>query len=142
MSASSIQYRPQGTAGAVGGGAPTNNAATNSSAPPAGSVPAVNSATPASPRANPPTTGGVIGGATGAPPAGGATSPPITGQSSPPIVPEAVQGVSAEQPTSRTGLAKPAAGGVTTKIVPAKPCSAAARETDGTTTCVGIRDRR
>jgi hypothetical protein len=69
--------------------------------------------------------------------------PPITGQSSPPPnAPLAVQGVAAEEPFSATGLAKPGADGVTTKIVPARPCSRAAKETDGTTTCVGIPDRR
>jgi len=91
-----------------------------------------------SPAGNPPTTGGVIGGYTGAPP----VSPPIAGQSSPPIVPDGVQGVATEEPGSRTGLAKPADNGVSTKIVPARPCSAAAKETDGTTTCVGIPDKR
>lgn len=40
-------------------------------------------------------------------------------------------------PQSDGGLAKEAADG-TTKMVPAVPCSTAARETDGTTTCVGI----
>ena len=30
----------------------------------------------------------------------------------------------------------PAEDGISTKIVPARPCSTAARETDGTTTCV------
>lgn len=41
-------------------------------------------------------------------------------------------------PQSNAGLAKEAADG-STLMVPAVPCSAAARETDGTTTCVGIR---
>ena len=40
-------------------------------------------------------------------------------------------------PQSDGGLAKPAADG-STKMVPAVPCTTAARETDGTTTCVGI----
>ena len=39
---------------------------------------------------------------------------------------------------SDTGLSKVAPDGVSTKIVRAVPCSTAARETDGTTTCVGI----
>ena len=39
---------------------------------------------------------------------------------------------------SETGLSKVAPDGVSTKIVRAVPCSTAARETDGTTTCVGI----
>jgi hypothetical protein len=126
-------------AGAVGGGAPTNNAATNSSAPPAasGSVPATNAPT----SANPPTTGGVLGGYNGvgnpSPAGAGASSPPITGQSSP-TVPEAVQGVAEQPASSSTGLAKTSADGTSTDIVPAKPCSTTAHETDGTTTCVGI----
>ena len=41
-------------------------------------------------------------------------------------------------PQSNAGLAKEAADG-TTRMVPAVPCSTAARGTDGTTTCVGIR---
>jgi hypothetical protein len=74
----------------------------------------------------------------------GSSSPPITGQSSP-VAPVAVQGIAAQTlVTPQTGLAKVAEDGVSTKIVRAKPCSAAARETDGTTTCVGIpsRDKR
>lgn len=125
-------------AGAVGGGAPANSN-TNSSV---GATPTPQQAVPTSPAGNPPTTGGVIGGYTGAPPADAKVSPPITAQSSPPIVPDGVQGAAAEQPGSRTGLAKPADNGVSTKIVPAQPCSAAAKETDGTTTCVGIPDKR
>jgi hypothetical protein len=39
---------------------------------------------------------------------------------------------------SETGLSKVAPDGVSTKIVRAVPCSTAARETDGTTTCIGI----
>jgi hypothetical protein len=39
---------------------------------------------------------------------------------------------------SDTGLNKVADDGVSTKTVGAVPCSKAARETDGTTTCVGI----
>jgi hypothetical protein len=126
----------------VGGGAPSNNAATNSSVPAAsGSVASSNTTTPTSPAANPPTSVGVIGGYTGAPNSTG-VSPPITAQSSPPIVPDGVQGVAAEQPGTRTGLATPADDGVSTKIVPAKPCSTAAHESDGTTTCVGMPNKR
>ena len=40
-------------------------------------------------------------------------------------------------PQSAGGLGKEAADG-STLMVPAVPCSTAARETDGTTTCVGI----
>jgi hypothetical protein len=39
---------------------------------------------------------------------------------------------------SATGLSKVADDGVSTKIVAAVRCSTAARETDGTTTCIGI----
>jgi len=39
---------------------------------------------------------------------------------------------------SETGLNKVAEDGVSTKTVRAIPCSTAARETDGTTTCIGI----
>jgi len=76
----------------------------------------------------------------GAPPGttveGGAASPPITGQSAPPV-PTAVQGIAEQAPGSTVGLSRPAADG-STKIIPARPCSAAAHGTDGTTTCVGI----
>src|SRR5258707_13118584 len=41
---------------------------------------------------------------------------------------------------SDTGLNKVADDGVSTKTVGAVPCSKAARETDGTTTCIGIPD--
>ncbi len=77
----------------------------------------------------------------GAPPStgGAAPSPPITGQSAP-LPPPAVQGIAAEAPSSTVGMSRPAPDG-STKIVPARPCSRAARETDGTTTCIGIPDR-
>lgn len=38
------------------------------------------------------------------------------------------------------GLDKVADDGISTKTVKAAPCSIAARETDGTTTCIGIPD--
>jgi hypothetical protein len=41
-------------------------------------------------------------------------------------------------PATNAGLDEVASDGVSTRTVPAAPCSAAARETDGTTTCVGI----
>ena len=41
-------------------------------------------------------------------------------------------------PQSVGGVAKEAADG-STRMVPAVPCSTAARETDGTTTCIGLR---
>jgi hypothetical protein len=88
-----------------------------------------------------------IGNASGvnARPAGtaGAPSPPLIGQSSPPMAPAAVQGFAEQdQATSPTGLARTAEDGVSTTVVPARPCSRAAHETDGTTTCVGIPGRR
>jgi hypothetical protein len=42
--------------------------------------------------------------------------------------------------TTGPGLNKIAEDGVSTKTVKAIPCGASARETDGTTTCVGIAD--
>jgi hypothetical protein len=42
---------------------------------------------------------------------------------------------------SETGLNEVADDGVSTKTVGAVPCSKAARETDGTTTCAGIPER-
>jgi hypothetical protein len=69
-------------------------------------------------------------------------SPPISGQTQPPMAPAEVRGIAEESPSSSTGLAKPAEDGIATKIVPARPCSTAARETDGTTTCVGIPGKR
>jgi hypothetical protein len=71
---------------------------------------------------------------------GGASSPPITGQ--PPSAPVGAQGVAEQPASSPTGLAKTSADGTSTIIVPARPCSTAARETDGTTTCVGIPAKR
>jgi len=41
-------------------------------------------------------------------------------------------------PGAQTGLDVVAEDGVSTKTVKAVPCSTAARETDGSTTCVGI----
>jgi hypothetical protein len=43
-------------------------------------------------------------------------------------------------PASDAGVDKVASDGVSTVTVPAVPCSTAARETDGTTTCIGIPD--
>jgi hypothetical protein len=67
---------------------------------------------------------------------GVAPPPPITGQSAP-LPPTAVQGIAEQAPGSTVGMSRPAPDG-STKIVPARPCSSAARETDGTTTCIGI----
>jgi hypothetical protein len=75
------------------------------------------------------------GGATGVGNPGSGTAP----SSSPPVL---GQGVAEQPASSPTGLAKPSADGTSTTIVPARPCSTAARETDGTTTCVGIPGKR
>lgn len=126
-------------AGAVGGGAPTNTVATP------GSDPASNAAAANSTAANPSSAGGPTGigapsGVQGSGRQGGA--PPVMGQAQPTTVPPEVRGVADFPPATTTGLATTAEDGVSTKIVPARPCSTAARETDGTTTCVGIPSRR
>jgi hypothetical protein len=150
---------PTGSSGpAVGGGPPAGAVGGGAPAGPVGGGAATNTAAPTSPAtkspatgANPPTTGGVIGGYTGVgnPPgtnnneAGGTQpSPSISGQPQPPVAPAEVRGIAGQAPNSSTGLAKPAEDGVSTKIVPARPCSTAAQETDGTTTCVGIPSKR
>jgi hypothetical protein len=71
-------------------------------------------------------------GAGPAPAAPSLASPPTAGQA-PEVGGPLISG-------SETGLNKVADDGVSTKTVGAVPCSAAARETDGTTTCVGIPD--
>jgi hypothetical protein len=60
-----------------------------------------------------------------------------------PAAPSAVQGFAerGDPDASGPGLAETGPDG-STKIVPARPCSAAAHETDGTTTCIGIPGRR
>ena len=60
----------------------------------------------------------------------GTPTPPIAG-----VVPQ--QG-GPLYPAAQTGLDVVADDGVSTKNVRAVPCGTAARETDGTTTCVGI----
>jgi hypothetical protein len=71
----------------------------------------------------------------------GNSPPPPAGQSTS-VASAAVQGIAENQTFSRSGLSTVADDGVSTKIVPARPCTAAARETDGTTSCVGIPKRR
>jgi hypothetical protein len=135
-------------AGLVGGGAPsTLNPAGNGAAGTGNpSLNAVGERTiptdnPASGTETIPTAGHVVGGTISVPPdAGmGTAAPPIVGQAQPaPVAPDAVKGV-AEQPASSTvGLARPGPDGVSTEIVAPRPCSTAAHETDGTTTCIGI----
>jgi hypothetical protein len=136
-------------AGAVGGGAPPTNSAMTPEAP--GSDPASNAAAANSTAANPSSAGAVVGGSTGtgtqsgarssrAPSQGGA--PPVMGQTQTATDRPEVSGAADFPPATTTGLATTAADGVSTKVVPAKPCSTAARETDGTTTCVGIPSKR
>ncbi len=74
----------------------------------------------------------------GKPPASTVGVAPATTAPTPPnreIVPE--QG-GPLHPGAQTGLDVVAEDGVSTKTVKAVPCSTAARETDGSTTCVGI----
>jgi hypothetical protein len=60
-----------------------------------------------------------------------------------PTAPSPVQGFAerGDPDASGPGLAETGPDG-STKIVPARPCSTAAHETDGTTTCIGIPSRR
>jgi hypothetical protein len=77
-----------------------------------------------------------------APEMSGIDSPPAAASSTGlPIVGAAPPVGSALLPGTNTGLDKVADDGISTKTVRAVPCSKAARETDGTTTCVGIPDR-
>jgi len=122
---------PTARAPAAGGAAPSaitpsGNVATGGTP---GSSPATGSPAGSTPSSNPPAMHSGAGG----------PSPPALGQS-PPAAPPAGGGISAaeKQTFSPTGLSKLAEDGISTKIVPAKPCTSAARETDGTTTCVGI----
>jgi len=72
--------------------------------------------------------------------AGSGTAAPTNSAVAPGAPP--VMGFGQSTTDTTTGLATTAADGVSTKIVPARPCSTAARETDGTTTCIGIPSRR
>jgi hypothetical protein len=75
------------------------------------------------------------------PPAGDIAPPPAMGVGAPPrgeaITP---QPGSPLLPGTQTGLDKVAEDGFSTKTIKAVPCTTFARETDGTTTCVGIPD--
>jgi hypothetical protein len=53
-----------------------------------------------------------------------------------------IQGLGDSGPFSPTGLSQQGPDGVSTVIVAARPCGVAARETDGTTTCIGIPKKR
>ncbi len=65
-----------------------------------------------------------------------AQAPVVSGASSPPAA-RAPEPGGPLNPQTDAGLAKEGPDG-TTVMVPAVPCSKFARETDGTTTCVGI----
>jgi len=73
---------------------------------------------------------------TAPPPA--AAAPPSSGVSTVGVAPPVG---SPQNPGTDVGLDKVGDDGVSTKTVKAVPCSTAARETDGSTTCVGIPDR-
>jgi hypothetical protein len=94
----------------------------------------------------PVTIGGTTAPATTSPPSTGTNPGAPPGGSLPPAPTWATAGRPPEVggpmiSGSKTGLNKVADDGVSTKTVRAVPCSAAARETDGTTTCVGILER-
>jgi hypothetical protein len=69
------------------------------------------------------------------PPPEAAAPPSATGAPPRDVAPQAGSPL---LPGGETGLDKVASDGVSTKTVKAAPCGAAARETDGFTTCVGI----
>jgi hypothetical protein len=132
-------------AGRVGGGAPAGQVGGGALGSPTlgGNGSTGVTGGPASGLENAPTSGGVIGGDTGVPPAApdvGGRSPPVVGQSQPDsaTVPKAVEGVAEQPAPSTVGLAKPGPDGISTIIVAPRPCGVAAHETDGTTTCIGI----
>jgi hypothetical protein len=79
------------------------------------------------------TTGTVTG---SPPPSTTGVAPPATGTTAnPDVVPQPGGPL---LPNSQTGRDIVADDGVSTKTVKAAPCTTAARETDGSTTCVGI----
>jgi hypothetical protein len=124
-------------AGAVGGGAPSAMTEGNTSTPTIG-VGTIGT--------NESTVGGVLGGYTGVentPSAnpGGASPGAIVDSNDTNTPNRPAVHIAPDQAFSLTGLSQTAPDGITTRIVSAKPCSTAARETDGTTTCVGIPSR-
>lgn len=72
------------------------------------------------------------------PPSTVGVAPPTLGTAAPPTADISPQAGGPLLPGNQTGLDKVADDGISTKTVKAVPCSTAARETDGTTTCVGI----
>ena len=74
-------------------------------------------------------------------PTGGTTPPPPAATSSSPNVPisgAAPEVGSPQNPGATVGRSKVADDGISIKTEKAVPCSKAARETDGFTTCIGI----
>ena len=65
------------------------------------------------------------------------SAPGPAGSPGPDVVPEPGGPLN---PGSQTGRDVVASDGISTKTVKAVPCSTVARETDGTTTCIGIPD--
>jgi hypothetical protein len=78
-----------------------------------------------------------MGDSTGSPPAVAPPPSPTV-----PITGAAPSEGTAWLPGTTTGLDKVGDDGVSTKTVRAIPCAAAAKETDGATTCIGIPDER
>ena len=78
-------------------------------------------------------TPGTTGGSMGSPPATTPSATVPTAGRAPPVGSQLLPGTA-------TGLDKVADDGISTKNVKAVRCSTAARETDGTTTCIGIPD--
>lgn len=70
---------------------------------------------------------------------GSIQSPPPAARD--PAPPGAVDNGLTGGPSVTVGRSVPTADGVGTKTVPAKPCTTAARETDGKTTCIGVPAR-
>lgn len=82
-----------------------------------------------------------IGGSPPPPPLGSAadTPPAVSAADTPPGV--LLPGGNPLISRTDTGLNQVGSDGLSTKTVPARPCTTYARETDGTTTCVGIPGR-
>ncbi len=73
----------------------------------------------------------------------GSPPPSTLGLAPPPANPNVVPEVGGPlDPNSQTGRVIVASDGISTETVRAVPCSTAARETDGTTTCIGIPSKR
>jgi|SRR3979490_1303920 hypothetical protein len=76
-------------------------------------------------------------GSTPSPPTVGVAAPAPGTSPNPEIVPQVGSPL---LPGSQTGRDIVADDGVSTKTVKAAPCSVAAKETDGSTTCIGLPD--